>query len=149
MWRDTLSTHYEAARGAVEQHLGREVKTTGDGLLATFVGPAAALHCAASVRRLARREGIAIRASVHVGEVEVVGNDVRGLAVHEAARIMGEAGPDEILVSETTRALAQAAGLGFEARGAWPLKGLPGRMGAVLVRRGLTAVSAGGAMSFG
>ena len=126
-WRDKLSTHFEATREAVEVHLGREVKTTGDGLLATFVGPAAALQCAARVRRLARREGIAIRASVHVGEVEVVGNDVRGLAVHEAARIMGEAGPDEILVSETTRALAQAAGLGFEPRGKRALKGLPGQ----------------------
>ena len=114
------------ARAAVEQHLGREVNTTGDGLLATFDGPAAALYCAAAIRRLAQAEGIAIRASVHVGEVELVGNDVRGIAVHEAARIMGEAGPDEILVSETTRALALASGLAFESRGTRTLKGLPG-----------------------
>ena len=126
-WRDLLSTHFEAARGAIEQHLGREVNTTGDGLLATFVGPAAALLCAADIRRLARREGIAIRASVHVGEVELVGNDVRGIAVHEAARILSEAGPDEILVSETTRALAHASGLAFDSRGARVLKGLPGQ----------------------
>jgi class 3 adenylate cyclase len=125
-WREVLSTHFETARGAVEQHLGREVNTTGDGLLATFVGPAAALQCAAAIRRLARAEGLEIRASVHVGEVELVGNDVRGIAVHEAARILSEAEPDEILVSETTRALAQAAGLGFDPRGARELKGLPG-----------------------
>ena len=96
-------------------------------MLATFAGPAAALHCGADIRRLARREGLAIRASVHVGEVELVGNDVRGIAVHEAARILSEAGPDEILVSETTRALAHASGLGFESRGVRELKGLPGQ----------------------
>jgi class 3 adenylate cyclase len=126
-WRDLLSTHFEAARGAADQHSGREVNTTGDGLLATFDGPAAALRCAAEIRRLARRQGIAIRASVHVGEVELVGNDVRGIAVHEAARIMSEAGPDEILVSETTRALALSSGLRFESRGMHALKGLPGQ----------------------
>jgi class 3 adenylate cyclase len=125
-WRDLLSTHYEAARAAVERFNGHEVNTTGDGLLATFDGPAAALHCAAAMRRAARREGIEIRAAVHVGEVELVGTDVRGIAVHEAARILSAAGPSEILVSETTRALARGAGLEFEPRGTHSLKGLEG-----------------------
>ena len=88
---------------------------------------------------MARGEGLAIRASVHVGEVELVGNDVRGLAVHEASRILSEAGPNEILVSETTRALAQPAGLGFEPRGNKRAEGSARAMVAVLVRRGLTA----------
>ena len=125
-WRDLLSTHYEATRAALERHHGHEVNTTGDGLLATFDGPAAALGCAAAIRRTAAREGLHIRASVHVGEVELVGTDVRGIAVHEAARILSDAAPDEILVSATTRALAENSGLDFRNRGTHVLKGLPG-----------------------
>jgi class 3 adenylate cyclase len=125
-WRDVLSAHYEATRVALERHHGHEVNTTGDGLLATFDGPAAALRCAAAVGRAADREGLAIRASVHVGEVEVVGSDVRGVAVHEAARILSVSAANEILVSTTTRALAGNAGFLFQPRGTHALKGLPG-----------------------
>jgi len=125
-WRDVLSAHYEATRVALERHHGHEVNTTGDGLLATFDGPAAALRCAAVVGRAAGREGLQIRASVHVGEVELVGSDVRGVAVHEAARILSAAAADEILVSSTTRALAGNAGFVFRPRGTHILKGLPG-----------------------
>jgi class 3 adenylate cyclase len=125
-WRDALSAHYEATRVALERHHGHEVNTTGDGLLATFDGPAAALRCAAAVGRAARREGLRIRASVHVGEVDLVGTDVRGIAVHEAARILGTAAADEILVSTTTRALAGNAGFVFQPRGTHVFKGLPG-----------------------
>jgi class 3 adenylate cyclase len=124
-WRELLSTHFEAARDAVERYHGVEVNTTGDGLLARFDGPAAALHCASAIRQTAEREGISIRASVHVGEVEIVGTDVRGIAVHEAARIMSAAGPDEILVSATTRALAHGSKLDFQPVGVHALKGLP------------------------
>jgi class 3 adenylate cyclase len=124
-WREILSAHYEAARTAVERYNGVEVNTTGDGLLARFDGPAAALHCASAIRKTAQREGIAIRASVHVGEVEVVGNDVRGIAVHEAARIMSAAGANEIVVSGTTRALAHGSKLQFQPMGVHTLKGLP------------------------
>src|SRR6202035_1146679 len=95
--------------------------------LATFDGPAAALRCAAAVGRAAGREGLQIRASVHVGEVELVGTDVRGVAVHEAARILNEAAAGEILVSTTTRALAGSAGFDFQNRGTHTLKGLEGR----------------------
>jgi class 3 adenylate cyclase len=125
-WRDLLSAHFEALRRELDRHNGREVTTTGDGLLATFDGPAGALRCAAAMRRAASGEGLRIRASVHVGEVELVGTDVRGIAVHEAARILDQAEPDEILVSATTRALAGSSGLAFADRGTRTLKGLPG-----------------------
>ena len=125
-WRALLSTYLETARGELERYGGREVATTGDGMLATFDGPARALHCAAAVRAAARNENLHIRAGVHVGEVELVGDDVRGVAVHEAARIMAAAAEDEILVSDLTRALAASAGLGFEDRGTHELKGLEG-----------------------
>lgn len=125
-WRALLSTYLETARGELERYGGREVATTGDGMLATFDGPARALHCAAAVRAAARNENLHIRAGVHVGEVELVGADVRGVAVHEAARIMAAAAEDEILVSDLTRALAASAGLGFEDRGTHELKGLEG-----------------------
>jgi class 3 adenylate cyclase len=125
-WRELLSTHLETARAELERYGGREVTTTGDGMLATFDGPARALHCAAAIRRDANAHDLHIRAGVHVGEVELVGTDVRGVAVHEAARIMAAAGDDEILVSDLTRALASAGGLGFEDRGTRALKGLDG-----------------------
>ena len=125
-WRALLSAHLVAARAELDRFGGREVATTGDGMLATFDGPARALHCAASIRHRANGDGLEIRAGVHVGEVELVGDDVRGVAVHEAARIMATAGPGEILVSDLTRALAQASGLQFEDRGVHELKGLDG-----------------------
>jgi class 3 adenylate cyclase len=95
-------------------------------MLATFDGPARALHCAAAIRRAANRAGLHVRAGAHVGEIELVGRDVRGVAVHEAARIMAAAGEDEILVSDLTRVLAAGAGVGFEDRGPEALKGLDG-----------------------
>jgi class 3 adenylate cyclase len=125
-WRQLLSELFEASRRELERYGGREVDTTGDGILATFDGPARALHCAAALRRCAEQHGVQVRQGVHVGEVELVGNDVRGIAVHEAARVMAVAGPGEILVSDLTRALATAAGLRFEDRGTHTLKGLDG-----------------------
>ena len=125
-WRELLSSHYEGLRVALDRFSGREIQTTGDGMLATFDAPANALRCAATIRRLAGREAVQVRAAVHVGEVELVGGDIRGVAVHEAARIMASAAADEILVSETTRVLALAAGLEFEERGTHELKGLAG-----------------------
>jgi len=125
-WRELLSRHFESARAELERFGGREVKTTGDGLLATFDGPGRALHCAAAIRRSAHEEGLHVRAGVHVGEVELVGDDVRGVTVHEAARIMASAGKDEILVSDLTRVLAGTSGLAFDDRGAHSLKGLEG-----------------------
>jgi class 3 adenylate cyclase len=125
-WRDLLSDHFARVRAELDRFGGREVSTTGDGLLATFDGAARAVHCASAIRRLASREALHVRAGVHVGEVELVGEDVRGVTVHEASRIMAAAGSDEILVSDLTRALAEAAGLRFEDRGIHRLKGLDG-----------------------
>lgn len=125
-WRELLSRHFESARASLERFRGREVDTTGDGLLATFAAPAPALHCAVAIQRAARAEGLHVRAGVHVGEVEAVGRDVRGVAVHEAARIMAAAGADEVLVSETVRLFTASAGLAFEDRGVHVLKGLDG-----------------------
>jgi class 3 adenylate cyclase len=124
-WNDKVSTHFETARRRLEEFDGREIKTTGDGMLATFDGPANAVHCAAAISRDAHRDGFRIRAGVHTGEVEVAGADVRGIAVNEAARIMAAAGPDEILVSEVTRTLT--TGLEFDDRGVHALKGVGDR----------------------
>lgn len=105
-WRELLSTHLVRARAELERYGGREVKATGDGLLATFDSPGQALRCAAAIRAVANRDGLHLRAGVHVGEVEVVGADVVGVTVHATQRIMAAAGADEILVSDLARALA-------------------------------------------
>jgi len=125
-WRQLLSELFEASRAELERFGGREVDTTGDGMLARFEGPARALHCAAALHRCAAKHDVRIRVGVHVGEVELVGKDVRGITVHEAARVMAAAAPGEILVSDLTRALAGASGLRFEDRGTHALKGLDG-----------------------
>lgn len=125
-WRALLSSHFERVRGELDRYRGREVKTAGDGMLATFEGPALALSCATAMQRVAARDGLKIRIGVHVGEIERVGNDVRGIAVHEAARIMAQSSGEEIVVSDLTRAIATAAGFSFEDRGVHALKGLPG-----------------------
>jgi class 3 adenylate cyclase len=125
-WRELLTAHFESMRSELDRFGGREVDTTGDGVFATFDGPARALHCADAMRRAASRQGLTIRAGVHVGEVELVGGGVRGVAVHEAARVMAKAGAGEILASEMTRVLASTASLQFEDRGLHELKGLAG-----------------------
>jgi class 3 adenylate cyclase len=125
-WRELLSSHFAAARSALDRYGGREIHTTGDGILATFDGPANALRAAEAIRNAATRHGLGVRAGVHVGEVELAGGDVRGVAVHEAARIMGKAAAGEILVSETARVIAQPSGFAFDDRGLHILKGLDG-----------------------
>lgn len=125
-WRERLASHLETSRDAVERFGGQVVTTTGDGLLATFNAPAVALPCAGEISRRATGDGLQVRAGVHVGEVDVVGSSVRGVAVHEAARIMALAGPGEILASEVTMNLASASGFVFEDRGTHALKGLQG-----------------------
>jgi class 3 adenylate cyclase len=125
-WRELLTGHFAVARSALDRFGGREIHTTGDGIVATFDGPANALRAAAAIRDTATRHGLGVRAGVHVGEVEFAGGDVRGVAVHEAARIMANAGAGEILVSETTRALAQPSGYVFDDKGLHALKGLEG-----------------------
>jgi class 3 adenylate cyclase len=125
-WRDLLHAHNTRLRDELNVFQGREVKTTGDGFLAVFAGAARAVRCAAAMARSARELGMPIRLGVHTGEVEFVGGDARGLAVHVAARVMSFAGPDEVLVSSTTYDLLEGSGLTLEDAGTHELKGLPG-----------------------
>lgn len=126
-WRDRLAAHNKALREVLNIHRGREVATTGDGLLAVFDSPARAVRCAADLVRAAARLDLQIRVGVHTGEIERVGDDVRGIAVHTAARVMAAAGPDEILVSATTADLLEGSGLPLADAGTHELKGIPGR----------------------
>jgi len=123
-WRDLLSRHYESNRAILEGYGGREVDTTGDGMLVMFPAPAPAVRCAADLRSAAISQGLHVRMGVHVGEVELVGGRVRGMAVHESARIMQAAGPDEILVSELVRTLTLPVGLTFSDQGPRDMKGI-------------------------
>ena len=125
-WKRLLATHQEEARTLLGHHRGRLVNTTGDGLVATFDAPARAVRCAIDLAGVAGRLGIAIRAGVHTGEVEVADGDIRGLAVHLAARIMAAADPGAIFVSSTTRELTMGAGITFIDHGVQPLKGMSG-----------------------
>jgi class 3 adenylate cyclase len=122
-WRDVIALHHQTMQSEVERFRGRIVDTAGDGLLAIFDAPARALRCASAIRSGAGAQGLRVRAGIHAGEVAAVGDGVRGVAVHEAARIMAAAAPDEILVSETVPALVSGAGLSFEPRGEYELKG--------------------------
>jgi class 3 adenylate cyclase len=126
-WRELLGRHDREVRNVLDRHRGREVKTTGDGFLALFDGAGRAVRAAIDVRTRARAIGLEIRAGVHTGEVELAGDDVRGVAVHEAARIAAAAAPGEILVSSTTNQLASGSGLTFLDRGERELKGLTGQ----------------------
>jgi len=124
-WRNLLDGHRMIAERALERYRGRLIKTMGDGLLATFDGPARAIRCAADMRDSVRELGLHIRAGVHTGEVELLGEDVGGIAVHIAARVSALAVSDEILVSRTVKDLVAGSGIEFEDRGAHVLKGVP------------------------
>jgi class 3 adenylate cyclase len=124
-WRELLAQHDSLVRDELERFRGREVKTTGDGFLATFDGPARAVACADAIRDGAHGLGIAVRAGVHTGECEMVGEDIAGVAVNIAARISATAGADEVLVSRTVTDLVYGSDLRFEDRGLVELKGLP------------------------
>jgi class 3 adenylate cyclase len=123
-WRDLLLQHNQRTRLELNRFRGREIQTTGDGFLAAFDGPARAVRCARAMGQAVADLGIAIRAGVHTGEVELIGDTARGLTVHEAARVMGIAMPDEVLVSATTRLLLAGSSLTFESAGVHELKGL-------------------------
>lgn len=125
-WRELLAEHNDRLRLELDRFRGRDIGTTGDGFLALFDGAARAVQCAEAMARSVREIGLSIRAGVHTGEVEHVPGNVRGVAVHTAARIMALAGPDEVLVSGTTMELAAGSGLAFESKGRRALKGIPG-----------------------
>jgi class 3 adenylate cyclase/pimeloyl-ACP methyl ester carboxylesterase len=124
-WRDLLATHDTLVRADVDRFRGRVVKSTGDGVLATFDGPGRAIRCAGAIRDSVRSLGIDIRAGLHTGEVEVVGDDVAGMAVHIGARVSSLAGAGEVLVSSTVKDLVAGSGIEFDERGEHQLKGVP------------------------
>jgi class 3 adenylate cyclase len=125
-WRDLLAAHNGRLREQLNIYRGREVKTTGDGVLAIFDSPTRAVQCAAAMTRSTRAIGIEIRVGVHTGEIELVGDDVRGIAVHTAARVLALAGANEVLVSATTGGLLEGSGMVLEDAGIHEMKGISG-----------------------
>src|SRR5437660_4412815 len=125
-WTEVLNQHDAVAHREIERHRGRKVNPTGDGLLATFDGPARAVRCAQAICEGVRPLGIEIRAGLHTGEVELRGDDIGGIAVHIGQRVSSLAGPGEVLVSRTVVDLVAGSGIDFEDRGEQELKGVPG-----------------------
>jgi class 3 adenylate cyclase len=125
-WRTLLDRHHDVVRRELARWRGREVDTTGDGFLATFDGPARAIRCAVAASEGVRDLGLQIRAGLHTGEVEIAGEDVRGIAVHIGSRVAALAGPDEVLVSRTVADLVAGSGIVLAERGEHELKGVSG-----------------------
>jgi class 3 adenylate cyclase len=125
-WRDVLAQHNELVQFELDRFRGRLIQHTGDGVVALFDGAARAVECAAAITARVSTIGLQIRAGLHTGEVELVPEDVRGVAVHMASRIMNQAGPGEVLVSSVTRELLAGSNLVFESRGRHQLKGIDG-----------------------
>jgi class 3 adenylate cyclase/pimeloyl-ACP methyl ester carboxylesterase len=126
-WRGLLDNHDHLARQIIDKHRGSLVKNTGDGVLATFDGPGRAIRCALAFSTAAQQIGLPLRAGLHTGEIELRGQDIGGIAVHAAARVMAQSGSNEVLVSRVVTDLVAGAGLKFSDRGSYELKGLPGR----------------------
>jgi class 3 adenylate cyclase len=124
-WRGVLEGHQRAVRDALGRFDGREVNTTGDGFLMTFDGPARGIRCARAILQSSEALGVRVRAGIHTGECEVMGDDIGGIAVHIAARVSALAGPGEVLVSRTVKDLVAGSGILFDDRGAHTLKGVP------------------------
>jgi class 3 adenylate cyclase len=125
-WRDLLESIEAAVMSELHRFRGRAVKTMGDGFLSTFDGPARGIRCASAIREAARTFDLDVRSGLHTGEIEVMGNDIGGLAVHIGARVSAIAGPGEVLVSGTVKDLVVGSGITFEDRGVRELKGVPG-----------------------
>jgi class 3 adenylate cyclase len=125
-WRELLAEHDQLVRRALDRFEGREVKTTGDGFLATFDGPARAIRCAQAIHDFLRVIGVDVRAGLHTGEIDLVDGDVGGIAVHLGARVMAKADAGETVVSSTVKDLVVGSGIAFEDRGEHRLKGVPG-----------------------
>jgi len=125
-WRGVLESFHALSKTQVERFRGREIDTAGDGLFASFDAPARAVRCGASICHEARGLGVEVRAGVHTGEVERIGEKLGGIAVHIGARVMSLAGPGEVLASNTVKDIVAGSGLSFEERGTHALKGVPG-----------------------
>jgi class 3 adenylate cyclase len=134
-WRNLLANHHAAVRRNLDRFRGREIKTTGDGFLASFDGPARGIKCACSIADEVRRLGIEVRAGLHTGECEVMGDDYGGIAVHIGARVAALAGAGEVLVSSTVRDLVAGSGLRFIDFGVRSLKGVQGEWRLFAVER--------------
>jgi class 3 adenylate cyclase len=134
-WRDVLVSHHGIVRRQLDRFRGREVKTMGDGFLATFDGPARAVRCACAIRDGVGSIGVSIRAGLHTGECELLGDDVGGIAVHIGARVAAEAQSEEVLVSSTVKDLVVGSGIEFQDRGVHRLKGVPGEWRLYAVQR--------------
>jgi class 3 adenylate cyclase/pimeloyl-ACP methyl ester carboxylesterase len=127
-WRDLLGSIEAAVVRELSRFRGRAVKTMGDGFLATFDGPARGIRCAAAIRDVTRAQfGLEVRSGLHTGEIELIGDDVGGIAVHIGARVSASARPGEVLVSGTVKDLVVGSGITFDDRGETELKGVPGR----------------------
>ena len=126
-WREMLDEHHRLVRRELERYRGREIDTAGDGFLSTFDGPARAIRCARAISDSVRSLGLEVRAGLHTGECELVGNRIAGIAVHTGARIVALARPGEILVSSTVKDLVAGSGIEFVEHGEHELKGVPGR----------------------
>jgi class 3 adenylate cyclase len=124
-WRDLLEEHNKAIRAELARFRGREVKSLGDGFLATFDGPARAIRCAQSIITALRPLEIPIRTGIHTGEVEIAENDIRGIAVHITSRVASLGGADDIVVSRTIKDLVAGSGITFQDFGTHVLKGVP------------------------
>ena len=125
-WHDLLDSHHALVRRELERFRGREIDTAGDGFLATFDGPARAVRCACSISEAVRALGLEIRAGLHTGECELMGDKLGGIAVHTGARVAAEANAGEVLVSSTVKDLVAGSGLAFRDRGLQSLRGIPG-----------------------
>ena len=126
-WRDLLEQHHALVRRELSRFRGQEISTTGDGFFATFDGPARAVRCAVASRDRLREIGVEIRAGLHTGECERMGDNLGGTAVHIGSRVAGLAGPGKVLTSSTVKDLVAGSGIVFADRGAHALKGIPGR----------------------
>jgi class 3 adenylate cyclase len=125
-WRNVLNSYYAIVRKEFSRFRGKEKNTTGDGFLATFDGPARAIRCALAIAQTVKQLRIDVRASVHTGECELMGDNIGGIAVHIGARIMAKAEPGSVLVSGTVKDLVSGSGIDFQDRGVHNLKGIPG-----------------------
>lgn len=134
-WRDLLDAYYASVRKEIARFRGREMDTAGDGFFATFDGPARGICCAQAIAEAVKQLNIQVRAGLHTGECELMGDKVGGIAVHIGARVLSKAGPGEVVVSSTVKDLVVGSGIKFEDRGSHVLKGVPGEWHLYAVKR--------------
>jgi len=132
-WSEVMNHYYATVRRELCAARGREVVTTGDGMLATFQAPTEAIRCAAAIREAVRTLGLEIRAGLHAGEYKPIGDEVVGIAIHIGARVAAKAGASEVLVSSAVKDLVPGSGIRFKNRGFHNLKGVPDRWRLYLV----------------